>query len=357
MQRYIGLDVHSTSCTFVVVGPTGRRMQTAVVETNGPALIQFLQTVPGERHLCFEEGTQSQWLYEILIPHVDRIVVAGLGTRKRLRQNKSDRQDAHALAEQLRLGGIDTPVFKGFGEFGKLRELVRVYVKVVQDVTRTKNRLKAVFRSRGIATPKGIYTTPDRKEWLSTLPTRMREPTRILFEMHDALARIRGDAEKALLTEARRHRPVSLLRTCPGIGELRAAMLVAIIVTPRRFRTKRQLWSYAGLAVVTRSSADWIQSPDGRWERSRRPMPRGLNRNYNRTLKAIFKGAATTLLRYYGHDPLAGHYEKMLADGVKPNLAKLTVARKIAAVIHVMWKEQEVYAPNRVRRAQQSFAP
>ena len=70
-----------------------------------------------------------------MAPHIDQIVVAGLGTRKRLRQNKSDRQDAHALAEQLRLGGIDTPVFKGFGEFGKLRELVRLYVKVVQDVT------------------------------------------------------------------------------------------------------------------------------------------------------------------------------------------------------------------------------
>ncbi len=59
----------------------------------------------------------------------------------------------------------------------------------------------------------------------------------------------------------------------------------------------------------------------------------------NRTLKGIFTGAATTLLREFDHDPLAGHYNKMFADGVKPNPTKLTFARKIAAVIHVMRKE------------------
>jgi hypothetical protein len=54
------------------------------VETSGAALVDALRSVPGQRRLCLEEGTQSQWLYEILSPHVselgkhyDRIVAAG----------------------------------------------------------------------------------------------------------------------------------------------------------------------------------------------------------------------------------------------------------------------------------------
>ena len=37
----------------------------------------------------------------------------------------------------------------------------------------------------------------------------------------------------------------------------------------------------------------------------------------------------------------------MLASGIKPNLAKLTVARRVAAIVLAMWKHQEVYDPAR----------
>ena len=68
MRRYIGCDSHSTSCTFAVLGPSGRRLGQDVVETNGRALIEYVRTIPGERYLCLEEGEQSQWLVELLAP-------------------------------------------------------------------------------------------------------------------------------------------------------------------------------------------------------------------------------------------------------------------------------------------------
>jgi hypothetical protein len=70
MERYVGLDAHAETCTFAVVGPSGRRLISRVVETNGKALIETLQSFPGRLHLCLEEGTQSAWLNEILSPHV-----------------------------------------------------------------------------------------------------------------------------------------------------------------------------------------------------------------------------------------------------------------------------------------------
>ena len=59
MERYIGLDAHGKSCTFGVVGPSGRKLRHDVVETNGSALVSYLRSIPGRKHLCLEEGTQS----------------------------------------------------------------------------------------------------------------------------------------------------------------------------------------------------------------------------------------------------------------------------------------------------------
>jgi len=62
MERYLGLDVHAASCTVAVVSESGKRLRDLVVETNGRALIEALRVIPGRKHLCVEEGTQSSWL-------------------------------------------------------------------------------------------------------------------------------------------------------------------------------------------------------------------------------------------------------------------------------------------------------
>lgn len=69
MERYIGLDAHASSCTLAVVGPSGKRLGSQVVETNARALIEVLRGIPRNRHVCVEEGTLSGWLWEVLEPH------------------------------------------------------------------------------------------------------------------------------------------------------------------------------------------------------------------------------------------------------------------------------------------------
>ena len=75
MERYLGLDVHAQSCTLAVISEAGKRLKDVVIETNGQALIEAIRLIPGRKHLCLEEGTQSTWLYEILEPYVDELVV------------------------------------------------------------------------------------------------------------------------------------------------------------------------------------------------------------------------------------------------------------------------------------------
>ena len=119
MERYIGMDVHAGSCTLAVISEKGRKLRDFPVETNGQALVEAVRMIPGRQHLIFEEGLQSAWLYETLKPHVDEIVVVGITTS---RGPKSDKHDAYALAEKLRVGSLDKIVFKAPRQFTRLCE-------------------------------------------------------------------------------------------------------------------------------------------------------------------------------------------------------------------------------------------
>jgi hypothetical protein len=89
MERYIGLDAHASSCTLGVLSPSGKRLGAPVVETNAKALIEALGAIPGRRHLCLEEGTLANWLYEVLSPHVEECVVAAVRESRGRRRRRS----------------------------------------------------------------------------------------------------------------------------------------------------------------------------------------------------------------------------------------------------------------------------
>jgi transposase len=162
----------------------------------------------------------------------------------------------------------------------------------------------------------------------------------------DLLEPLRHEAEKWLREEAKGHSALRWVKRVPGLGPIRSAQVVATVVTPHRFRTRRQFWSYCGLAVVTRSSADWVPKPGGGWMRGQRAIALGLNRNRQPILKAVFKGAATTVLTKEDH-PLRKTYDKQVSEGMRPNLAKLTLARKLATLALMLWKREEEYDPAR----------
>jgi transposase len=241
-----------------VISERGKRLKSGVVETNGRALVEFIKTVPGRTHLCLEAGTQSGWLYEVLSPHVDEIVVTHLEQHSRGR--KDDETDAFARAEQMRVGAV-MPVLKDGGRMGELRAHVDVQEQVTADVVRVQNRLKALYRSRGVSTPGGaVYTQSHRDEYLSKLPKPYRSSALLLHAQLDALQQVKKDADKQLIEQSHEHAISRTLETCPGLGPIRVAQLIATVISPHRFRGARQLWAYSGLGIVMRSSSDWVMT-------------------------------------------------------------------------------------------------
>jgi hypothetical protein len=73
---------------------------------------------------------------------------------------------------------------------------------------------------------------------------------------------------------------------------------------------------------------------------------RGLNQDRNPQLKYLFKSIAQSASLRPG--PWHDFYERLLHQGMKPAMARLTLARKIAAITLTVWKRGEHFDPKRL---------
>ena len=158
-----------------------------------------------------------------------------------------------------------------------------------------------------------------------------------LYQQLDVLHALRREARKEQIQECRKHAAPRLLCSIPFLGPIRAGLLIGRVQTPHRFRSKRQFWAYCGLALETRSSADY-RFVNGQLERTGEPVwIRGLNLNHIHDLKNLFKSATAAASARPG--PFGTFYQGLLAKGMLPAMARLTLARKIAAITLSVWKK------------------
>ena len=200
-------------------------------------------------------------------------------------------------------------------------------------------RVKAIYRSWAIpCTGKQAYARRHRVEWLGKInEPGVRRRAEFYYQQLDALRVLRQEARRDLLAESKKQKAWKRLCGIPSIGPIRAAVLLGILQTPHRFRSKRPLWNYGGLAIEMHSSADH-RSVDGQLQRSRKNvLVRGLNRNCNHDLKNLFKGAAVVASSKPG--PFQEFYTALVAKGMRPEMARLTLARKIATIVLIVWKK------------------
>jgi transposase len=135
------------------------------------------------------------------------------------------------------------------------------------------NRLQALYRSGGIpcAGP-SVYAPRHRAEWWSKITEAgVRRRAEWFYQQLDGLQRLRQAARQDLLAESRQHGAAKRLCQIPCIAAIRAALWIALIQTPHRFRTQRPRWAYSGLALETHSSGEYryVQGP---LQRSHKPI-------------------------------------------------------------------------------------
>jgi transposase len=181
--KYIGMDVHKESISIAVRNAAAKVVMERVIETKASMILQFFDGLRGDLHVTFEEGTWAAWLYDLLKPHVTKVVVCDPRRNALLQDgNQNDRVDARKLSDLLYMNKY--------------------------------------------------------------------------YQQLNALRVLRQEVRRDLLVESKKHKIWKRLCEIPSIGPIRAAELLSILQTPHRFRTKRQLWTYCVLGVVTTSSAD-----------------------------------------------------------------------------------------------------
>ena len=222
-EKYIGLDVHQATISVAVMDSNGKLVMESILETKASTILEFFAGLRGTLWVTFEEGTCAAWLYDLLNPHVAKLVVCNPRKNALLKYgNKSDRIDARKLAELLR-GNHLKPVYHGETSVRTLRELARSYVTTVKDLTRVMSRLKALYRSWAIpCAGRDVYYTRHRAEWLGKIEhAGVRRRAEQLYQHLDVLQQLRQQVRRELLAESRKHPATAKLRQVPYLGPIR----------------------------------------------------------------------------------------------------------------------------------------
>lgn len=341
MKHIIGMDLASEVTTVAVLtGGGGMKLNTAVVTTEAN-LKQLVKSVARPRQVVFEECGLAAWLYAVLEPVCDDVFVCNPKKNKDLSGNsKGDEADAFHLAERARLNGLSR-VWHGGEKLQALRDRLRDYQALTNESTALKNKIKAIFRNRGIRVGSRAYNPETRLEALQLLKQQeLRIRVQRLGAVLDVVSEQRMDSQKQLIKAVKKNSMFTTLVSMPQIGELFAATIIAEVGSPYRFRTRSQFWSYCGLAVTTYETAQFERDERGGVrKKDRKTKTRGLVKECNRTLKNVFKHMALHL----SADEWAHECKRLQKSGVSITNARLTLARKAAAVaLHVM-KTGEMY--------------
>jgi transposase len=328
---YAGLDVSLEMTSICVVDAEGRIVSEAKVLSDPEAIADQLLGLQGTfERVGLEAGPLSQWLYFGLkdagLPtacietrHAKAAIAA-------MSHNKTDRNDARSLAQLVRSGWFKSVHVKSI-DSQELRTLLTSREFLVNKVRDHENEIRGSLR------PFGLKVGPVGS---SAFASRIRELAadrpRLLLCMEALLA-----ARAALLEQlAKLH--ATLLRTVkndelcvrfmgiPGVGPVTALAFKTMVDRPDRFRRSSDVGAHLGLAPR--------QFQSGETDRRGRIAKTGdcLTRT------ALFAAANVMLSRSTQWTALK-HWGVMLARRSSLKKAKVAVARKLAVIMHRMWRD------------------
>lgn len=227
---------------------------------------------------------------------------------------------------QLLRGNLLKPVFHSGDVFIHLRKLVSGYIDLVKAGTSLKNQRSALYRSFGEEVGDKVVGADTEKFVLTGIDSGISS---------NEMERERYEQEFKKLSK--KHKTIDLLKSLPGIKDINAVKIAAIVVDARRFPTEGHFWVYCGLMKQDRISG-------GRSYGKKTPR-------YCRTLKDVFKSAAATCIQQDKNNAMREYYlyllnEKKLADFQ----ARTAVARRLATLAWAILRSGKKFDPNRRRK-------
>lgn len=335
ITRFVGLDYHQDSVQVCVMDGQGRvlanrkvrndwrSLGVAVGETADDEAVLVVQAAieccSGAAHLAEELIERAAWSVTLAHP--------GLVNRMKQNPDKSDKSDAHILADLMRLGYLPK-VWLAPREIRQLRSLVRFRHQKVQQQTRLKLRIRALLREHRITKPKGLGAW-SRAWWAWLKHMQLDDVSRFLMDEHlEELERVQQKIAAVECQLQQRTAPdalVAKLRRIDGIGPITAITLRAEIARFERFDNGKQLARYCG--VTPRNASSGHRQADA-----------GLVKAGNPHLRRVIIQAAQRLINY--NAPWGRFAARKLREGKPRNVVVAAVANRwIRKLYHQMQPE------------------
>src|ERR1700678_1293533 len=256
----IGVDYHPSDQYIALVDTeTGEYAERQLNHREGEAEQFYRELTERKRSagVGMEATGYSRWFERLLTELGIELWIGDAAEikTKRVRKQKTDREDARLLLRLLRENNFPR-IWVPDPENRDLRQLLWHRHRLVQMRTRIMNQLQALAMNEGHRWKKKLFSAQGRArlEKLALAPwasRRRQELLELLDRMNPAIEELTAAVEQ----EARKRPEVMRLMTHPGVGPLTALAYVLIIGTPARFQRGQQIGIYVGMIPSEDSSA------------------------------------------------------------------------------------------------------
>jgi transposase len=336
MNHYAGIDVSLEYASVCVIDATGKIVREGKVLSEPAALTAWFGAL-GVRltRIGLEAGPLSQWLYGGL--QRAGLAVELLETRHvrnafKIMPVKTDRKDAHGIADLMRLGWF-RPVHCKSIEAQETRALLTARKLVQTMLHETEMSLRGLLRNFGLKVGKvsPLQFAARIGDLVEGHPT-LQAIAASLLSARATLRREFAACEKRLRAIARGDTRARLLMSTPGVGTLVALTYASAIDDPSRFQSSKTVGAHFGLTPSRHQS--------GETDRSGR-----ISRVGDASVRAMLYEAAHVILT----KPLKGatalkSWAMRIAKRAGMNKAKVALARKLAVILHRMLADGTTFA-------------
>jgi transposase len=336
MGQYVGLDVSLDETKVHVLDEQGRRVWRGSCASTPEAIeVTIRKHVPDAVRIGLETGPLTTWLWQALTDAGLPMVCLDARQAKaalNLRINKTDDNDAEGLAHLVRSGWYREVRVKS-REAMLVRSLLGARTQLLGMVTDLSNQIRGLMKTFGLVVPKGagkIFEANVRR--LLEGEALVAGVVLPLLESWRAVRARAADLDRQLLSVVRGSATCRRLMTIPGIGAVVAASFVAAVETPENFTTSRAVGAWIGLTPRRYQSGQ--VDDDG-----------PISRRGDARLRALLYEAATAMLtRVQGESELR-RWGLALKKRLGFKRAAVALARKMAVIMHAMWKNGADFDP------------
>ena len=247
---YTGIDLHRKTSFLTTVDSEGRIVKKCNLQNDEAMILNYFSSLVDDTKVVIESTANWYWLYDLLTTQNFPVVVSNPVKTKAIASAriKNDKLDSHMLAQLLRVDFLAT-VHVSSLKTRQLKELLRHRHKLVRDAVRMKNRIHNIMAKNNIHVSVSDLFGKRGLIFLSKveLPLYHRRQVDTYLELYRQLKNHVDMLTKKVRQAAKNDPMAQLLMTIPGVGPITAMLMVAEIEDISRFKSYRQLSSYAGL--------------------------------------------------------------------------------------------------------------